>query len=854
MTQEKIIDRLTADILSDEYFIKLFNKCLLINAELTINNSITVLEEKELLHVLRFADILSNSENSGARNKSYQIVTCLNLSYSKNPFYQTASKAIYSKLGNFPAVNYLERINENNSHIPIDRTIELEAKKLIQQVPDSDFYFTDSQYSLYKLLSSNIRYSFSGPTSMGKSFIIKAFIKKAMLNNPPENLVVLVPTRALINQFTIDLKVELKEFLEIHKYKIATNSAVSDISLEETFNYIFILTPERLISYLSQTNNPPIGFLFVDEAHKLAQEKDSRSITTYSAIEKTLNKYGQNVKLYFSSPNVSNPEVFLNLFHHDASKNWYKTEESPVTQNLYFIDLLSGAIELIYNDVIQPITPLDIRYSVSQLIQKLGKNSNNLVYNNSKPKTINGAVDFAKNIVKEQQISKSRSKAAQQIRDYIHQDYFLADLIEKGIAYHHGKLPQLIRNMVEQLYKDEEVTNVFCTSTLLEGVNMPTKNLFILDYKNGRSKLEKIDFWNLTGRAGRLNKELSGNIYCIQHEDCIWEEKKDLLIKQPIELKPTVLNRIDKNIQKIEKILLDKDISGTETETEILKYIANIICIDTLEIKSTYRSPIIEQLIKNKKGKILELAKNISQNIKVPLEILNANQSIGVKRQHNIFLKLQRAHAEGKRIKLPNSTSIKYELCEKLLNFMYDLYDWSTAEKKLQNKNSMKYYATIMNQWINGLSLNQIISQSLDYYSAKELKVDIGYNEFVPYQRGNRIHMNIVIEKVIDDIEYILRFLFEKYFNHYYQMVKYLLGEDSAGENWATLLEYGTQNRIIITLQNMGLSRHTAMQIYKKTPYALNVQNEKLVGINKIEILKNFKNTSIEYHEILTLL
>ena len=45
---------------------------------------------------------------------------------------------------------------------------------------------------------------------------------------------------------------------------------------------------------------------FVDEAHKLANEKDSRSVTTYTSIEKTIKKYG-NIKLYFSSPNVSNP-------------------------------------------------------------------------------------------------------------------------------------------------------------------------------------------------------------------------------------------------------------------------------------------------------------------------------------------------------------------------------------------------------------------------------------------------------------------------------------------------------------------------------------------------------------------
>lgn len=254
MIEFKIIDKLTEDILSNEYFLFLFKKCSLINAHQTINKeSIQVLTDKELKDSLRFADILSNSSNPIARNKSYQIITFLNFYYSNNEIYRTISKAVYSKLGNFPAVKYLENLNSNMAEIPFDRMIEVEAKKLIQQVPDSENQvFTDSQYLLFKNLSSSIKYSFSGPTSMGKSFIIKAFIRKVLKNIPPENLVVLVPTRALINQFTLDLKSELSDILEIYKYKIATNSNISDLLTEEIFNYILILTPERLMSYLSQ--------------------------------------------------------------------------------------------------------------------------------------------------------------------------------------------------------------------------------------------------------------------------------------------------------------------------------------------------------------------------------------------------------------------------------------------------------------------------------------------------------------------------------------------------------------------------------------------------------------------------
>ena len=45
----------------------------------------------------------------------------------------------------------------------------------------------------------------------------------------------------------------------------------------------------------------------------------------------------------------------------------------------------------------------------------------------------------------------------------------------------------------------------FCTSTLLEGVNVPVDNLFVFDHKKGLSDLSVIDAFNLMGRAGRVS-------------------------------------------------------------------------------------------------------------------------------------------------------------------------------------------------------------------------------------------------------------------------------------------------------------------------------------------------------------
>ena len=98
-------------------------------------------------------------------------------------YYHTVAKAVYSNLGNFPAISYLEADNNNTSNLPFDRSVQNEAKKLIQEVPDGvGHVFTDIQYDLFSKLISSREFSFSGPTSMGKSFVIKAFLRCAIQN------------------------------------------------------------------------------------------------------------------------------------------------------------------------------------------------------------------------------------------------------------------------------------------------------------------------------------------------------------------------------------------------------------------------------------------------------------------------------------------------------------------------------------------------------------------------------------------------------------------------------------------------------------------------------------------------
>ena len=87
--------------------------------------------------------------------------------------------------------------------------------------------------------------------------------------NGSDNIVILVPTRALINQVTIKLKQEIKN----SNYKILTHPVIPDMYRKHNHRYVFIFTPERWISYISNPDNPIVTYMFIDEAQKAIAQK-----------------------------------------------------------------------------------------------------------------------------------------------------------------------------------------------------------------------------------------------------------------------------------------------------------------------------------------------------------------------------------------------------------------------------------------------------------------------------------------------------------------------------------------------------------------------------------------------------
>ena len=53
----------------------------------------------------------------------------------------------------------------------------------------------------------------------------------------------------------------------------------------------------------------------------------------------------------------------------------------------------------------------------------------------------------------------------------------LVSMLEKGIAYHHGGMMQVLKEMVELLFDQGYIKMLFATETFAVGINMPTKTV-----------------------------------------------------------------------------------------------------------------------------------------------------------------------------------------------------------------------------------------------------------------------------------------------------------------------------------------------------------------------------------------
>ncbi|MBC9936022.1 MULTISPECIES: DEAD/DEAH box helicase [unclassified Leucobacter] len=818
----------------------------------------------ETKRLLRYADVLSHSVDPRHRELAYTTIALLReydaaigLGQDLSERVLAVAEAVLVQLGNFPGIRTLQKGVGSRYALPLSRGTLRVAKEVLQRTSRGDAILTDTQYAITEKMRGEDYFSFSGPTSLGKSFIIKDalydIVRRDELND--RCVVVLVPTKALIGQTAADLRNLLTEVPEVN---VATYPSLPKLLRQKYRRTIFVLTPERLLRYLA---NPvrDIDYLVVDEAQKVIAKNDARSSLYYHAIVEATRRFA--TKLVFASPSIENPELFLQLFG-KATNGTLSVSERTVAQQRYFVDLVDRKQYYFSGLDAEPLE-LDAAPSQTNVVDFILARSGDrkaIIYINGSLKSAEFALRLAerRDVVANEKVDE----LIEHVREYVHKDYFLASTLSRGVAFHHGKMPQDVREKVEQAFADPDspIQFVVCTSTLLEGVNLPAKNIFVLSDKHGNSSFTKIDFENLAGRAGRLTYDFSGNVVCVREEASRWTDNTRALIPraEPARAESFLVNPASnrkKEYSDIARILRGEALPGKPSadQRRSVEQYASILTVHQLDDQQTpLRSYFLDKV---KDGR--DLLKNAAASVVVPTDVLRRSPNILPEYQNRVWNELTAASAEP--LVADDADLADVETFLSVLTRLSSLYGWRSTEVSgtdpLMPKNAdadgwerrLYYWALLMRGWVRGDPISRVISSSIAYYTQRGW---ITYRDYSreeslvaePFDRKSAKHVNFIIEWTLRDIEGGLRFRIIGYLQNFFDVSVMALGRDAAGVNVATLVEYGTRDQRAIQLQEVGFGRTVATELLTEHLDALQFSvADELEGFDYDSVLKSTK-------------
>lgn len=291
-------------------------------------------------------------------------------------------------------------------------------------------------------------------------------------------------------------------------------------------------------------------------------------------------------------------------------------------------------------------------------------------------------------------------------------------------------------------------------------------------------------------------------------------------IKTVTECTKMIDSEINNRELSIKKLLSDErkvDIIENlkQGKTELLKEKNNV----EYDFSRYIMNVLIDDIVNEKNSNIIkEFERYLDKSTKDI--IMNHFKGIQIPQDMPITLDQVERISDGIDEELAYPLEINYQTILEFLKSLYKKFRWEIYEPRdeLGNINKLSYYATILNQWINGTYISQIIDNSIKH--AEKTKIIYDYSNKQNYT-GSIEQINIIINNTLDTIEKIIKFKIENYFSKFSELYKKKKEIDNLENDWYEYLAYGTNRKEIIELQKMGFSREIALKIYKSSKYII---------------------------------
>ena len=400
--------------------------------------------------------------------------------------------------------------------------------------------FLPSQREALKngLLTFEHSFSLGLATSGGKSYITELLIFQEVKRNPLAKILYLAPLRSLSRE----LKVRFRKVGKKLNIKCACKYGGNvidegDASLDDA--QLLIATPETFITLEGILDDELRDFSLIicDEGQLL--DDWSRGIN-YELLLTRLRKQERKRFLFLSAviPNIEDINTWLGGQESQVGKSSYR----PCELRYGIIKKSNGMIDVeIWDRELRGVSytlpafvrkelcrgQLGLKTSVTCLTALKALSAGPvMIYTSTKYGTMGCAkvceklghtIESIPELEPRQFVGKKEmlDDCANYMAFQLGNDFPLVRYMRHGYAYHHGDLPQDIREVIESLYARSLLPLIVSTSTLAEGVNMPVKTLILHNLLSPVS-FNQIRFMqvsavkNIVGRVGRAGRQKYG--------------------------------------------------------------------------------------------------------------------------------------------------------------------------------------------------------------------------------------------------------------------------------------------------------------------------------------------------------
>lgn len=466
---------------------------------------------------------------------------------------------VSSNFGLYPISNYIIKHDLYRSNVSSEFSLLYQLSKFEHNNIVETYEQRNSRLQLVN--SDEEENCYIAPTSFGKSSLITEIVR----GKSSSKVAIIVPTKSLL----------IQTYKLIKKHFSNRNIIFHDEMYDGSDSFIAIFTQERALRLLK---DEAISFdlLIIDEAHNLFSY-DSRSLLLTRLIRRN-RKRNRNSINYYLSPLISDSS---NLKVEGNQKIFEKKIISNIKEAEIYEYKESGEVRK-YNRF------LDVFFDSGRSTSYL-----NYIFENSKEKNFlylraPKRVEELSTLL-DSQLENIGSSSLMELSDVIsmnvHKDFYCVEYIKKGLVYLHGKLPDLIKEYLEfKFSRNKEIKYVVANSVILEGVNLPVDNMYIMN----TNSLDGKSLTNLIGRVNRLNEvfddkrksldKLQPSVHFVNSED--FNRKGGNMENQIRKLKSGVF---DDNLEN--PLLVNFDIDKMKLELEKAKEGNKIEKVLTLERK-----------------------------------------------------------------------------------------------------------------------------------------------------------------------------------------------------------------------------------------------------------------------------